>query len=252
MGEGAGPAADLDWPGYSPGVCIECIVALMATGDALLALLLPGPRHGYDLKRAYDEWFLGLRPLAFGQVYSTLARLQRDELIQVVHTETAEGPERTIYELTPNGRTRARAWLAEPIDPNVPGGASADELIRKTLAAYRLHADPGEVMAQQRAVHLRAIRSLESAGAERGTSPAALGRIVAVDHQRLHLDADLRWLELAGERMRHRPAPDVDPLLGPIPVNLADQPGDPGSGELMAENAPGAAGPTPSVKGTRP
>ncbi len=107
----------------------------MATGDALLALLILGPRHGYDLKRAYDDWFSGLRPMAFGQVYSTLSRLQRDDLIQVAQTETAEGPERTVYELTSVGRTRAQEWLSEPVDPDVPGGAPADELIRKTLAA---------------------------------------------------------------------------------------------------------------------
>ncbi len=176
----------------------------MAIGDALLALLLPGPRHGYDLKRGYDTWFAGLRPLAFGQVYSTLARLQRDELVQVAQTESGEGPERTVYELTVDGRTRAQAWLSEPLDPNVPGGAPADELIRKTLAAYRLTADPAEVMARQRTAHLRAIRALESTDG----APANLSRTVFRDHQRLHLDADLRWLELAGEHFRRRPIPD--------------------------------------------
>ena len=176
----------------------------MATGDALLALLLPGPRHGYDLKRSYDEWFSGLRPLAFGQVYSTLSRLQRDELIQVAQTESAEGPERTVYELTANGRSQAQAWLADPIDPNVPGGAPADELIRKTLAAYRLDADPAEAMARQRTAHLRAIRALESA--DRPSN--GLSQSVFRDHQRLHLDADLRWLELAGDRFRRVPVPE--------------------------------------------
>ncbi|GAB3244293.1 PadR family transcriptional regulator [Kineosporia babensis] len=171
----------------------------MATGDAILALLLPGPKHGYDLKRAHDEWFSGLRPLAFGQVYSTLSRLQRDELIQVAQTETADGPERTIYELTPTGRAQAQGWLAEPVDPNGPGGAPADELIRKTLAAYRLNSDPSGVVARQRAVHLRAMRALEP---ERG-APENLGSSVTRDHRRQHLDADLRWLELTGERIRN-------------------------------------------------
>lgn len=194
----------------------------MATGDALLALLIPGPRHGYDLKRAHDEWFTGLRPLAFGQVYSTLSRLQRDGLIDVAQTETAEGPERTLYELTAEGRTRAQAWLAEPVDPSGPGGAPADELIRKTLAAYRLHLDPDGVMARQRTVHLKAMRALESGS--NGAKPE-LGPAVTRDHQRLHLDADLRWLELTGERIRRLPAPAVDPLLGPISTEPAPDEG---------------------------
>ncbi|MCE0533922.1 PadR family transcriptional regulator [Kineosporia rhizophila] len=206
----------------------------MATGDALLALLILGPRHGYDLKRAYDDWFSGLRPMAFGQVYSTLSRLQRDDLIQVAQTETAEGPERTVYELTSVGRTRAQEWLSEPVDPDVPGGAPADELIRKTLAAYRLHTDPAGLVARQRAVHLRAMRALEPGT---GGEVESLGRAVTSDHRRQHLDADLRWLEVTGERIRRFPAPPVDALLGPVITDPAD-----GSGNFVndAQSGEGA------------
>jgi DNA-binding PadR family transcriptional regulator len=178
----------------------------MATGDALLALLLPGPRHGYDLKRAHDEWFAGMRPLAFGQVYSTLSRLQRDDLVQVAHTETGDGPERVVYELTATGRRQVKEWLAEPVDP---AGGHADEMIRKILSAYRLNADPDGLMARQRAVHLRRIKALDPDGPTGGT--AELAPALLVDHARLHLDADLRWLEIAVERIRRRPAPAAAP-----------------------------------------
>ena len=49
----------------------------MSIGLTLLGLLETGPRHGYDLKRAYDEHFGQDRPLHYGQVYSTLSRLLR-------------------------------------------------------------------------------------------------------------------------------------------------------------------------------
>ena len=42
---------------------------------ALLGLLDREPSHGYDLKRDYDAYFSRGRPLPFGQVYATLARL---------------------------------------------------------------------------------------------------------------------------------------------------------------------------------
>jgi len=45
---------------------------------ALLGLLDREPSHGYDLKRDYDAYFGRGRPLPFGQVYATLARLARD------------------------------------------------------------------------------------------------------------------------------------------------------------------------------
>ena len=48
----------------------------------LLALLEPGPKHGYDLKRSYDEQFGQDRPLAYGQVYSTLSRLLRNGMVE--------------------------------------------------------------------------------------------------------------------------------------------------------------------------
>ena len=47
----------------------------------LLGLLSAGPGHGYDLKRSWDHWFAASKPLAYGQVYATLARLVRDGLI---------------------------------------------------------------------------------------------------------------------------------------------------------------------------
>ena len=170
----------------------------MATSDALLALLVEGPRHGYDLKRAHDAWYAGLRPLAFGQVYSTLARLERDGLVGVAHTESGGGPERVVYELTAQGRERLDGWLGEPAEPGVAG---AEELIRKTLAAYHLRADVDGVVARQRATHLRRLRALQAAAASDGE----IGSSMATDHTLLHLDADLRWLELAAQRIRAAP-----------------------------------------------
>jgi DNA-binding PadR family transcriptional regulator len=41
----------------------------------LLSLLERQPSHGYDLKRDYDAYFGRGKPLPFGQVYATLARL---------------------------------------------------------------------------------------------------------------------------------------------------------------------------------
>jgi|1186.fasta_scaffold65613_1 DNA-binding PadR family transcriptional regulator len=198
----------------------------MATGEALLALLVPGPRHGYDLKRTHDEWFAGMRPLAYGQVYSTLSRLQRDGLVQVAHTETGDGPERVVYELTAAGRQWVTGWLSEPVDP---AGGHAEEMIRKIVAAYRLNADPDGLMARQRAVHLRRIRAIDPDGPSGGT--AELAPNLQVDHARLHLDADLRWLELAAERIRRHPAPSERPAtsIEPTPSMDLTEPSDGGA-----------------------
>ena len=64
-----------------PRVHTVCIVSPMSVSRSLLALLEAAPRHGYDLKRAHDELFRTERPLAYGQVYATLARLLKNGLV---------------------------------------------------------------------------------------------------------------------------------------------------------------------------
>jgi DNA-binding PadR family transcriptional regulator len=165
----------------------------MANNEVVLALLRDGPAHGYDLKRDHDAWFPDARPLAFGQVYATLARLQRDGLVEVLETRNGAGPERTVYALTDAGERQLSAWLAEPAPP---AATSADEIVRKAVAALRTGADAGAFVAVQRAAHLRRMREL--AKQPPGPDPAAR---LARDHLIAHLDADLRWLELAADRV---------------------------------------------------
>lgn len=165
----------------------------MATNEVLLALLRKGPAHGYDIKRDHDAWFPDARPLAFGQVYATLGRLERSGHVDVLETRTEGGPERTVYALTELGAQLLHAWLA---DPAAPAASSADEIVRKTVAALRTGADAAGFLARQRTAHLRRIRELTAQPTD--ADPAAR---LARDHLVAHLDADLRWLDLAVERV---------------------------------------------------
>ena len=89
----------------------------MSAAHVLLGLLARGSRHGYDLKRAYDDRMPQAKPLAFGQVYATLARLERDGLVETVGRDQAGGPERTSFQLTDEGRRALMVWLAEVEQP---------------------------------------------------------------------------------------------------------------------------------------
>ena len=165
----------------------------MATNDIVLALLRRGPAHGYDIKRDHDAWFPDVRPLAYGQVYATLARLEGSGQVEVLETRIDGGPERTVYALTELGEQRLHDWLAEPAGP---AASSAEEIVRKTVAALRTGSDPASFLARQRAAHLRRMREL-TAQPHDGDLAARLVR----DHLVAHLDADLRWLDLAVERV---------------------------------------------------
>lgn len=164
----------------------------MSLTEVHLALLSRGPCHGYDVKRSYDAWFPEARPLPFGQVYATLARLVRDGLAEVVETRVEGGPERTVYALTQDGRERLAAWLAEPAPPATNG---SEELVRKAVAALQLSGADGSgaVLSRQRAAHLRVMGRLQDDAALSPDPAVRLARRYAV----LHLDADLRWLEEA-------------------------------------------------------
>jgi len=179
---------------YSLSVCIVCIVTAMSVSHALLGILAQGPAHGYDLKREHDSRFPAAKPLAYGQVYATLARLERDGDVEIAETAQGGGPERTVYALTPEGRRTLDDWLehAEPAGPY-----PADELVRKTITALHLGTDAAGFLARQRAQHMARMRELVQAQ----TVVVELGARIALDHTIAHLDADLRWLETAAARV---------------------------------------------------
>ena len=166
----------------------------MAIGTTFLGLLEAGPRHGYDLKRAYDERFPGAKALAYGQVYSALSRLQQDGFVEVAETSRDGGPERTAYALTPAGRAALDTWLAQT-EP--AGGYAAVDLVRKATTALRLGADAGGFLRRQRAEHLARMRDL----VQQQQQVRDAGARIAIDHTIYHLDADLKWLETAAARV---------------------------------------------------
>jgi DNA-binding PadR family transcriptional regulator len=169
----------------------------VSTPHLLLGLLAAGPKHGYELKRAHDERLPRARPLAFGQVYTTLGRLERDGLVRPARREQAGGPERTAYEITDRGRDELTGWL-DRLEPPAPYVTSA--LLARVVVAL-LVADAGRARAYlvaQRRAHTERLRELTAVKTEPG---ARLGAVIAADFAIVHLDADLRWLQTTLDRV---------------------------------------------------
>src|SRR5258708_15865847 len=93
------------------------ILTSVSVAMALLGLADREPRHGYDLKRDYDAYFGRGRPLPFGQVYATLARLARDGKATAGEAEPGAGPDRKSYTITETGKYEVEASLAQPTPP---------------------------------------------------------------------------------------------------------------------------------------
>jgi DNA-binding PadR family transcriptional regulator len=160
---------------------------------ALLGLLDREPSHGYDLKREYDVYFGRGRPLPFGQVYATLARLSRDGKAMVGESEPGAGPDRKRYTITEAGKSDVGRWLVEPIpaEPHLQ-----TELFVKVVLSLMLGRPAEEYLDVQRAAHLARMRELTELKQAGGVVDALLA-----DHGLFHLEADLRWIDLTAARL---------------------------------------------------
>lgn len=165
----------------------------MTVSYALLGLLEEADRHGYDLKQSYDRRFGASRPLRFGQVYRTLAQLQRDGLVQIVGVEPGSGPDRKRYSITGVGVSDLSHWLAEPEDPQP---MLQPVLFTKVVLALLSGRPADRYLDAQREMHLSAMRTITSA--RRG---ASLQDSLYADYQLFHIEADLRWIEHAVVRL---------------------------------------------------
>ncbi len=169
----------------------------MSVSHVLMGLLARRAGHGYELKKEHDACFPEARPLAFGQVYATLERLAGKGYVRAIGTARVDGPDRTSYELTPEGRAELAEWLDEIEEPSPfvanPLAVKATVALlvanRDTAAAY---------LNRQRAAHLDRMRHYTRIKTDRTQSTAA---VLAADFALMHLDADLRWLQVAHERV---------------------------------------------------
>jgi DNA-binding PadR family transcriptional regulator len=160
---------------------------------ALLGLLDREPSHGYDLKRDYDTYFGRGRPLPFGQVYATLARLARDGKAVAGGAEPGAGPDRKRYTITEEGKSEVEVWLAEPI-PAEPHFQT--DLFVKVVLSLMLGRPAEAYLDVQRAAHLARMRELTEVKQKGGVVDALLA-----DHGLFHLEADLRWIDLTVARL---------------------------------------------------
>jgi DNA-binding PadR family transcriptional regulator len=163
--------------------------------ELFLALLAGDSGHGYELKQTLEQEFGQLLPaLNAGQIYSTLARLERDGLI-VGRDVAGDSRRKRVYELTDAGRTALTRWIERP----VPGTRLKDEFFMKfVVVASTGLAEPKSLIDGQRREYLQSLRDLDALLAANGKGLAAE---LLVEGALLHLKADLEWLDLIEQRL---------------------------------------------------
>ncbi len=168
---------------------------------AFLALLARAPSHGYELKTAFEAIVGGIwPPLNAGQIYTTMARLERDGLVCGAHVEQAGRPDKKVYEITPDGRLALEEWIDAPIK----GPRLKDEFFLKLMLAQAAGLnsahDPTVLIEHQRDRYLQDMRELHQLSARAGAEGNRAASLLA-EGAMLHLEADLKWLELCSAEL---------------------------------------------------
>ncbi|WP_203338266.1 PadR family transcriptional regulator [Nocardioides limicola] len=175
----------------------------MSIKHGLLALLDAGPMYGYQLRAEFESRTGATWPLNVGQVYTTLARLERDDLIASAGTDD-EG--HVMYAVTESGSAEVAAWFASPVARNQP---PRDELaIKLALAVTVPGVDVPAVIQAQRTATIGALQDytrLKRTATERledSDDPRAdLAWSLVLDSLIFAAEAEVRWLDHCEARL---------------------------------------------------
>jgi DNA-binding PadR family transcriptional regulator len=168
---------------------------------ALLALLAEGPKYGLQLRQEFEARTGEVWPLNVGQVYLTLQRLERDELVGSDDGDRG-GPQKRTFRITSAGADELAAWLRTPPDLASP---PRDELVIKVLVAVRLPGVDVPGLLQVHRKHLvEQMQRFTLVKAE--AAPGDLSLPLIADAEIFRLEAVVRWLDAADARLRQMPA----------------------------------------------
>lgn len=175
--------------------------------NALLALLSQRPRHGYELRDLFEAALGGYWELNSGQIYSSLDRLARDELVVEESIEKGGGPDKRLWALTDQGRAELANWFATPVQRDY---RLRDELYLKLMLALVTQPTKARqiLMVQRREL----FQELHDLTTRRNLLDPRqqLARMLLLDSAIMHTEAELRWLDMVEARLddiRGQPPP---------------------------------------------
>lgn len=79
----------------------------------ILLGMLAEPASGYDLREEFSRSVAYFWSAELSQIYPTLARLEKEGLLECRSVPSDKGPDRKVYTRTRRGRAELRAWLEE-------------------------------------------------------------------------------------------------------------------------------------------
>jgi DNA-binding PadR family transcriptional regulator len=187
----------------------------MSVRYAILGLISQKPRHGYETRVAFESLVGGdenweVKP---AQIYTTLERLEEAGWV-ARSSDLGEGeePSRRVYQITPKGEQSLENWLSV-------GAATEhqrDEFFLKLMIGLISgKANPSRLIQLQRTLLFQELHAatVQREAYDPGTEMA---QILLLDKAIMHLEADLRWLDMTEMRLeaikgQPFPEPDIRP-----------------------------------------
>jgi DNA-binding PadR family transcriptional regulator len=194
----------------------------MSVRHALLALLSEGPKYGLQLRQEFEAGTGEVWPLNVGQVYTTLARLERDGFVESDDAGN-DGPQKN-FRITVDGTAELSTWLRTPPDLSSP---PRDELVIKVLVALRVTGiDVHEVVQSHRRYLIELMQQWTRIKEDAAEDDLPLALVI--DAELFRLDSVIRWLDAVDGRLkRHRFDPAAATVAVPTLPRLRRRVGSP-------------------------
>jgi DNA-binding PadR family transcriptional regulator len=147
------------------------------------------------------------------QIYTTLERLEEAGLVER-SSDLGEGdePSRRVYAVTGSGRDILKEWFDSGVAPE----HQRDEFYVKLMVGLTSgEADPARLIQTQRAYLYQELHST-TALRDSYDKKKAMAQILLLDKAVMHLEADLRWLDMTEMRLEEvkgqpLPEPEIRP-----------------------------------------
>lgn len=182
----------------------------MTVRHSLLGLLVQQPRYGYELRAAFTALAGGSENwnVTPAQIYTTLNRMRESGLVEIEPTDNNSSSEKRKFTITPAGLEELNRWLLT----DVRDEPQQDAFYLKLMLSRDLDfVDTNRLIQIQRNGLYRDLHRITQTR-EKMDQRTELARIMIMDKAIMHLEADLRWLDMVESRLDEvvkQPPPEV-------------------------------------------
>lgn len=184
----------------------------MSIRHALLGLLAQRPRHGYELRAAFEAVVGGAEAwdVKPAQIYTTLDRLNEAGLVKLA-SDIGHGdePSRRVYALTESGRQALHDWFNCAVETQ----HQRDEFFVKLVVALFSGEGSVERILQSQRSHLYKEMHAMTTLRDSYNPRQGMAQILLLDKAIMHLEADLRWMDITEvriEAIKGQPFPEPE------------------------------------------